>query len=82
MVRTSAPVLVRNAAKDPRTMRQWGVRDMLGVPLVVAGEVTGTVCVDDQGSFHESTGRDVRLAQAFASLTALVVRQGWLYCQA
>jgi sugar diacid utilization regulator len=85
IVRTSAPVLVRNAAHDPRTiqrtMRQWGVRDMLGVPLVADGEVIGIIYVDNQGVYHDYTGRDVKLAQAFAGLSALAVRQAWLYRQ-
>jgi sugar diacid utilization regulator len=85
IIRTSAPVLVRDAANDPRTiqrtMRQWGVRDMLGVPLVVDSEVIGIIYVDNQGNYHEYTDRDVKLAQAFAGLSALAVRQGWLYRQ-
>src|ERR1700722_11926668 len=85
IVRTAAPVLVRNAARDPRTiqrtMRQWGVRDMLGVPLVADGEVIGIIYVDNQGVHHDYTGRDVKLAQAFAGLSALAVRQAWLYRQ-
>src|SRR5260370_25736364 len=85
IIRTSEPWLVRDAANDPgtiqRTMRQWGVRDMLGVPLVVHSEVIGIIYVDNQGDNHEYTDRDVKLAQAFASLSALAVRQGWLYRQ-
>lgn len=85
IVRSRAPVLVQNAAKDPRTiqrtMRQWGVRDMLGVPLVVDGQVTGIIYVDNQGEFHDYTPRDVKLAQAFAGLSALAVRQAGLYRQ-
>ncbi|WP_172892242.1 GAF domain-containing protein [Jatrophihabitans sp. GAS493] len=85
IVRTAAPVLVQNATQDPRTiqrtMRQWGVLDMLGVPLVVGGEVIGIIYVDNQGERHEYTNRDVKLAQAFAGLSALAVRQGWLYKQ-
>ena len=85
IVQTLAPVLVRNAAHDPRTiqrtMRRWGVRDMLGVPLVVDGDVIGIIYVDNQGQDHEYTERDVQLAQAFAGLSALAIRQGWLYRQ-
>jgi sugar diacid utilization regulator len=85
IVRTSAPVLVRNAAHDPRTiqrtMRQWGVRDMLGVPLVADAVVIGIIYADNQGVHHDYTDRDVKLAQAFAGLSALAVRQAWLYRQ-
>jgi sugar diacid utilization regulator len=85
IVQTMAPVLVRDAPHDPRTvqrtMRLWGVRDMLGVPLVVDHEVIGIIYVDNQHKDHEYTDREVQLAQAFAGLSALAVRQGWLYRQ-
>jgi sugar diacid utilization regulator len=85
IVETCAPVVVRDAAQDPRTiqrtMRRWGVRDMLGVPLVVDGDVIGIIYVDHEGATHEFGGRDVRLAEAFARLCALAVRQAWLYQQ-
>ena len=85
IVQTMAPVLVRDAPRDPRTvqrtMRLWGVRDMLGVPLVVDHEVIGIIYVDNQGKDHTYTDREIQLAQAFAGLSALAVRQGWLYRQ-
>lgn len=85
IVQTLAPVLVRDAPHDARTvqrtMRLWGVRDMLGVPLVVDHEVIGIIYVDNQGKDHKYTDREVHLAQAFAGLSALAVRQGWLYRQ-
>src|SRR5260370_10017043 len=44
IIRTSAPVLERDAANDPRTIqrtiRQCGVREMLAGPIVVNYEVT------------------------------------------
>ena len=85
IVRTLAPVLVRNAGHDPRTiqrtMRQWGVRDILGVPLVADGEVIGIIYVDNQGEDHEYTERDIQQAKVFAGLSSLAVRQAWLYRQ-
>jgi len=85
IVATAAPVLVHGAATDPRTvqrtMRRWGVRDMLGVPLVVDREVIGIIYVDNQAEDHLYTTRDVRLAQTFAGMAAIAVRQAWLYQQ-
>jgi sugar diacid utilization regulator len=85
IVESRSPVVVRDAVHDPRTiqrtMRRWGVQTMLGVPLVVEGEVIGIIYVDDQGVTREFTERDIKLAQAFAGLSALAVRQGWLYKQ-
>jgi sugar diacid utilization regulator len=85
IIETRQPVLVRDAARDPRTvqstMRRWGVRAMLGVPLVVDGEVIGIIFVDNQGVPRQYDGRDIQIAQAFAGLSALAVRQSWLYQQ-
>jgi sugar diacid utilization regulator len=54
---------------------------MLGVPLVVDGEVIGIIYVDNQDEQHLYTTRDVRLAQTFAGLAAIAVRQAWMYQQ-
>jgi len=85
IVASAAPVIVRDAAHDPRTiqgtMRRWGVRDMLGVPLVVDGEVIGIIYVDDVGRRRDFSERDVTIAQSFAGLCAIAVRQRWLYEQ-
>jgi hypothetical protein len=82
---TAAPVLVQGAITDPRTiqrtMRRWHVRDMLGVPLVVDGDVIGIIYVDNQAEEHLYTTRDVELAKTFAGLAAIAVRQAWLYQQ-
>jgi sugar diacid utilization regulator len=85
IVASQSPVVVEDAVSDPRTihrtMRQWGVRDMLGVPLVVDHEVIGIIYVDNQGRRRGYTSQDIKVAQAFAGLSALAVRQGWLYSQ-
>jgi sugar diacid utilization regulator len=85
IVATTSPVAVQNAAHDPRTiqrtMRAWGVYDMLGVPLVVDGEVIGIIYVDSEEGHHEYSGREIKLAQAFAGLSALAVKQCWLHRQ-
>lgn len=82
IIETGQPVLIRDAARDPRTvqrtMRRWGVRAMLGVPLVVDGEVIGIIYVDNQGVSRQYDDRDIEVAQAFAGLSALAVRQSWL----
>ncbi|WP_190254731.1 GAF domain-containing protein, partial [Dactylosporangium sucinum] len=85
IVGTASPVVVQEAMTDPRTirrtMRRWGVRDMLGVPLVVDGEVIGIIYMDNEAQEHLYTTRDITLAQAFAGLVAIAVRQAWLYQQ-
>ena len=85
IVASLAPVLIMDARNDPRTvqrtMREWGVRDMLGVPLVFADEAIGIIYVDNEDEEHIYTDEEIRVAQAFGSLAALAVRQAALYAQ-
>lgn len=85
IVASRAPVLVMDARNDPRTvqrtMREWAVRDMLGVPLVFADEAIGIIYVDNEDEEHIYTDDQIRVAQAFGSLAALAVRQAALYAQ-
>ena len=85
IVATRAPVLVDDAPNDPRTvqrtMRRWAVRAMLGVPLVFADQTIGIIYVDNESEEHVYTAEEIQVAQAFASMAALAVRQAWLYAQ-
>jgi sugar diacid utilization regulator len=85
IVATRAPVLVTDAENDPRTVRRtmhrWGVRDMLGVPLVMGEEVVGIIYLDDREQEHVYTDRQIQLAQTFANLAALSVRQAALLAE-
>ena len=85
IVASRAPVLVIDAPHDPRTnqrtMRDWGVRDMLGVPLVFADEVIGIIYVDNEEEEHCYTDDEIRVAEVFATLAALAVRQASLFAQ-
>lgn len=82
VIRTAAPVLIDDVARDPRphrrTMERWHVRAMLGVPLVFDGEVIGLVFVDNVEEDHVYTDEDVALAELFARLGALFLRQAML----
>ncbi|MBA3741702.1 GAF domain-containing protein [Sporichthya sp.] len=85
IVATRAPVLITDAQHDPRTvqstMQRWGVRDMLGVPLVMDTEVIGIIYLDDRETEHVYTDRQISLAQTFANLAALSVRQAALLAE-
>jgi sugar diacid utilization regulator len=85
IVATHAPVLVTDARNDPRTvqrtMREWDVRDMLGVPLVFGDEAIGIIYVDNEDEEHVYTDEQIRVAQVFGSLAALAMRQAALYAQ-
>jgi sugar diacid utilization regulator len=85
IVARRAPVLITDARNDPRTvqrtMREWAVRDMLGVPLVFQGEAIGIIYVDNEDDEHVYTDEQMRVAQVFGTLAAMAVRQAALYAQ-
>lgn len=85
VISTAAPVLISDVPRDPRphrrTMEYWGVRAMLGVPLVFDERVIGLIFVDDVQQDHTYTDEDVALAELFARLGALFIRQAMLNAQ-
>jgi GAF domain-containing protein len=79
IVASKAPVVVVDALADPRpirsTMKSWGVRSMLGVPMVLRGEVIGVVYLDNEEQPH-TFGPDAReFASMFADLAAVAIAQ-------
>lgn len=83
ILRTKVPVVVTDALHDPRlnpvTMRDWGVRAMIGFPLVVSGDVLGIINVDRGDAVETFAPADVQLGQVFVSLCALAVHQARLH---
>jgi sugar diacid utilization regulator/GAF domain-containing protein len=79
VIRSATPVLISDVRNDPRphrrTMEHWGVRAMLGVPLVFDGDVIGLIFVDNVAREHHYTDDEVSLAELFGGLAALVIRQ-------
>ena len=79
IVATQRPVVVDNVAEDPRpvrsTMRKWGVHSLLGVPMILRGEVIGLMFLDD-GERPRAFGQaDVERASTFADLAAVAIAQ-------
>lgn len=83
IVDSKAPVVLTDAMNNPRglrnTMRRWQVHDMLGVPLLFAGDVIGVIYVDDLERPHHYSPAEIEIAQSFAGLAALAIRQKALY---
>jgi sugar diacid utilization regulator len=79
ILKTKAPVTIQDALRDPRpmrsTMRAWHVRSMMGVPMVVSGEVTGLFFLDDEDRPHSFRAIDEAVASAFADLAAVAIGQ-------
>jgi hypothetical protein len=78
ILETRAPVLIKNAQRDPRpvrtAMREWGIDEMLGVPMVVDEEVVGLLFLDNRGEPHTYSKREQISLLALANLGALAVR--------
>jgi sugar diacid utilization regulator len=76
---TKQPVLVRNAADDPRTVRSimklWGVKTILGVPMIVRDQVEGILFLDNQESPHSFTEQQQVVASTFAHLAGVAIQQ-------
>jgi sugar diacid utilization regulator len=76
---TKQPVVVANALDDPRpirsTMRAWNVRSMLGVPMVLRGDVIGIVFLDVEHEPWLFTESVIELASTFADLAAVAIVQ-------
>lgn len=79
IVETCQPVLVANAKHDPRpvssVMREWGVRAMLGVPMVLHGEVIGVFFLDDAGRSPVFRPLSREIGATFANLAAVAIKQ-------
>ena len=54
-------------------MRDWNIRSMMGVPMVVRGEVIGLVFLDDEERPHAFDRIDQDIAAAFADLAAVAI---------
>lgn len=79
IVETRAPVLIRDAQRDPRmfrsVMKYWGVRTMLGVPMAVRDDVIGILFLDNESEPYDFAAADLSLAETFANLAAVAITQ-------
>jgi len=76
---TQQPVLVRNAQQDPRAVRSimqsWGVRSILGVPMIVRGDVVGMLFLDNEQTPHPFSADNQAVASTFARLAGIAIQQ-------
>lgn len=74
------PVVVADTGTDPRpiqsAMRSWGIRSILGVPMVLRGEVIGIIFLDDADKPHVFTPFESEITARFAELAAVAFSQG------
>lgn len=79
---TRSPVVVKDTRADSRpirsTMREWQVRSMLGVPMVLREEIIGIIYLDDEERRRTYSEEDAAIASAFADLAAVAISQAQL----
>jgi sugar diacid utilization regulator len=79
LLRTRRPVVIANAAADPRmikaTVRSWDIHSLLAVPMLSGGDVIGIIHLDDVERSHVFSAADAELASVFAHLAAVAVTQ-------
>jgi sugar diacid utilization regulator len=83
IVSTRRTVVMQDALHDPRairsTIRTWGVRSLMGVPMVLRDEVIGIFLLDSEDEeVRHFSELDQDLASAFAELAAAAISQGEL----
>ena len=85
ILETHRPVLLADTALDPRpvrtAMQRWRTRSVLGVPMVLRGEVIGIVCLDSEDTVIDVSDFDQELAISFAELAATAINQAQLTTQ-
>lgn len=85
ILETHRPVLLADTAVDPRpvqaAMRRWHTRSVLGVPMVLRGEVIGIVFLDSEDAVIDVSDFDQELAISFAELAATAINQAQLTTQ-
>lgn len=76
---TKAPVVIGDALHDQRpvrsTMRAWNVQTMMGVPMLLRGDVIGIVFLDNERGPHHFDEAEREIASAFAELAAVAIWQ-------
>ena len=81
-----SPVVTTNAQGDPRfanaeSIVQFSLRSIMAVPLLVRGQITGVLYVDNKaksGMFEEA---DLELLNSFAGQAAVAIENARLYTQ-
>ena len=85
VLETRAPLAIHDAQHDPLlasvrdVMVKRGVKSILILPLIVRGEVTGTIGVDELRHLREFAPAEIELAQTITNQAAAAVANAGLY---
>ena len=82
-IETGKPVLVANAADDPRTdkdaVRFFGDKTILVLPVVAKGQVQGTLYINHVTEHHRYSMEEIETAMAIANQAAIAIQNARLY---
>src|SRR4051812_33219095 len=77
IVEIKRPLAVLNALDDPRPIhppiRAWHIRSILGVPMLLHGEVIGILFLDDENERRTFPSGIAEIASTFADLAAVAI---------
>ena len=85
MIAERQPLMIKDVQDDPlmaalrETMQRLDIRSMLIVPLIVKGEVIGSIGLDAIGQRRQFDDEEVALAQTIANQVAYAVENARLY---
>ncbi len=85
ILETKAPLPIRDAQHDPllanvqEILRRRGVKSILLLPLIVQGEVIGTVGLDELKAARDFDPAEIALAQTITNQAATAVENARLY---
>lgn len=85
ILETKAPLAIRDAQHDPlltnlhEVMAARGIRSILLLPLIVHGEVIGTVGLDELNEMRDFDPAEIALAQIITNQAAIALENARLY---
>ncbi len=88
VLRTREPLLIRDAQHDPLlanardVMVRRGVKSILLLPVIVRGEVIGTIGLDELRQERDFTASEIELAQTITNQAASAIANAQLYADA
>jgi PAS domain S-box-containing protein len=82
-IQTEKPVLVSDAANDPRTdkdaVRFFGDKTILVLPVIAKGQVQGTLYINHVTYHHRYSKEEIETATAIANQAAIAIQNARLY---
>lgn len=84
VLKTGQGVVTTDAQTDPRfsgreSVLFYGLRSLMGAPLIVRGKVIGVIYVDNRAQSGMFTRNDLDLLSAFASQAAIAIDNAYLF---